>query len=183
MVLIKNHLTLAFPTSRIVIVYHRKQENRREGVKLHNNAAPPLLEPALRGIRKGLQTAWLMVKIIVPVTFVLVLLEKLGWLVRVADFFSPLLKSFGLPGEAALPLILGFFVNIYAAIGAITVLTLSPREITVIALMILTCHALLLESPLLKFTGLPAFTSVTMRIALAFVFGFLANLFLLALGG
>lgn len=149
-----------------------------------NNTTPwPFLKPAVKGIKKGLETAWLMIKIIVPVTFVLVLLEKLGFLVKVASFFSPFLKFFGLPGEAALPLILGFFVNIYAAIGAITVLSLSSREITVIALMILTCHSLLMESPVLKFTGLPAFTSMALRITCALVFGYLVNLCFLVLGG
>ena len=129
------------------------------------------LAPAWKGTRKALKTAILLGKIIIPVTFVLVTLEKLGWLVAVAALFGPMLKIFGLPGEAALPLILGFFVNIYAAMGAIAVLSLSTREITVTAIMILTCHSLLMESPVLNFTGLRPITSVLIRMGGAFFFG------------
>ena len=149
----------------------------------NNNSLKSYLEPAWKGVCKGLQTMLILGKIIVPVTFVLVALNKMGWLLGVAALFAPLLKIFGLPGEAALPLLLGFFVNIYAAMGAIAVLSLSPREITVIALMILTCHSLLMESPVLKFTGLPSITSSLLRMGAAFFFGFLLNLVYIAFGG
>ena len=142
-----------------------------------------LFLPALEGTRKALKTTLLLTKIIIPVTFALVALEQLGFLVNVASVFGPMLKVFGLPGEAALPLLLGFFVNIYAAIGAIAVLTLSPREITVIAVIILTCHSLLMESPVLNFTGLRPVTSVILRMGGGLIFGFLLNLAYLVLGG
>ena len=142
-----------------------------------------ILLPALEGTRKALKTTLLLAKIIIPVTFALVALEQLGLLVSVASVFGPMLKVFGLPGEAALPLLLGFFVNIYAAIGAIAVLTLSPREITVIAVMILTCHSLLMESPVLNFTGLRPVTSIFLRMGGGLIFGFLLNLAYLVLGG
>jgi hypothetical protein len=141
------------------------------------------LRPALQGTKKALQSAVILAKIIVPVTFIIVALERLNWLESIAALFTPFLKLLGLSGEAALPLILGFFVNIYAAIGAIAVLSLSPREITVIAIMILTCHSLLLETPVLKFTGLPAYTSMLLRISSAFIFGFFINLVYLFFGG
>ncbi|HSW35734.1 MAG TPA: nucleoside recognition domain-containing protein [Candidatus Limnocylindrales bacterium] len=151
------------------------------------NTSPPnnstILTPAWKGTVKALRTVLLLAKIIIPVTFVLVTLDKLGWLVTMAAFFGPALKIFGLPGEAALPLLLGFFVNIYASLGAIAVLSFSAREITIIALMILTCHSLLMESPILKFTGLRPVSSVLLRLAGAFFFGFLLNLAYLAIGG
>lgn len=142
-----------------------------------------LFLPALEGTHKALKTTLLLAKIIIPVTFALVALEQLGFLVSVASVFGPMLQVFGLPGEAALPLLLGFFVNIYAAIGAIAVLTLSPREITVIAVIILTCHSLLMESPVLNFTGLRPVTSVILRMGGGLIFGFLLNLAYLVLGG
>lgn len=137
----------------------------------------------MKGALKALKTTLLLAKIIVPVTLILVTLEKLGWLANLASVFGPMLKIFGLPGEAALPLLLGFFVNIYAAMGAIAVLTLSAREITVIAVMILTCHSLLMESPILNFTGLRPVTSVFLRMGGGLLFGFLLNLAFLVLGG
>jgi Fe2+ transport system protein B len=141
------------------------------------------LRPAWVGTQKALKTTVILAKIILPVTFILVALDKLGWLVTVASIFAPLLGHLGLSGEAGLPLILGFFVNIYAAMGAIAVLQLSPREITVIAMMILTCHSLLMEAPVLKFTGLPGLASTLLRLVSAFAIGFLVNLAYIAFGG
>ena len=77
-------------------------------------------EPAREGLRKAVQTTLLLTKIIIPVTFVVVTLNRFGLSSQLAELLSPLLKVVGLPGEAALPLFLGFFVNIYAAIGAIS---------------------------------------------------------------
>jgi hypothetical protein len=153
-------------------------KNTQSTVK-HTN----LFGPALSGIKKALQSTAVLAKIIIPVTFALVALDKLGWLIQLANLFGPFLRVLGLPGEAALPLFLGFFINIYAALGAIAVLSLSAREITVISLMILTCHSLLMESPVLNFTGLRPLTSIGLRMAGAFLFGFLLNLAYLVLGG
>ena len=153
-------------------------ENQASQHKSQNN-----LQPLWKGTVKALQTLLILAKIVIPVTFILVALEQLGWIVQIASVFGPFLNLFGLSGEAALPLFLGFFINIYAALGAIAVLTLSAREITVIALMILTCHSLLMESPVLKFTGLPPLTSVLLRFGGAFFFGFLLNLAYLVFGG
>ncbi len=147
------------------------------------NKLKKCFEPAWRGTYKALKTTLLLSKIIVPVTFILVILDKLNWLAPVASIFEPMLKAFGLPGEAALPLLLGFFVNFYAAVGAIALLPLSTQQITVIALMTLTCHALLMEAPVLKFTGLSPLSSMVLRLGGAMVFGYLLNLCYMAFGG
>jgi hypothetical protein len=142
-----------------------------------------IFDPAWKGTLKALRTMLVLSKIVIPVTFILVTLNKLNWLLPVAGLFQPLLKAFGLPGEAALPLLLGFFVNFYAAIGAIAVLSLSPRQITVIGLMILTSHNLLMESPVLKLTGLSPLASMVLRITGAMTFGFILNICYTVFGG
>lgn len=133
-------------------------------------------EPARQGLRKAVQTTLLMAKIIIPVTFVIVALNKIGLIGQLADLLAPLLKVFGLPGEAALPLFLGFFVNIYAAIGAISVLSLTGWQITIIAVMILTCHSLLMETPVLKLSGLHPGAAVLVRFGSALVLGLVLHL-------
>ena len=142
-----------------------------------------LLEPARLGLRKTLSTTIVMAKIIIPVTFLVVALEKLELLNIIARFFSPFLRYFGLPGEASLPLLLGYFLNIYAALGAIVVLNISPREITVLAIMILTSHSLLMEAPVLGFTGLSPTRSILLRIGAGLLFGFTLNLLYVVVGG
>ncbi len=135
-----------------------------------------------QGFTKALQTTLLLAKIVIPVTVLIVALEQMELLNPLAQWFNPFLKAFGLPGEASLALLLGFFVNIYAAIGAITVLSLSGREITVIAVMILTSHSLPMEGPVLKFTGLSPLISTLLRIGAALGFGYLVNLIYLLAG-
>lgn len=61
-------------------------------------------EPAREGLRKAVQTTLLLTKIIIPVTFVVVTLNRFGLSSQLAELLSPLLKVVGLPGEAALPL-------------------------------------------------------------------------------
>lgn len=142
-----------------------------------------LLKPAKLGLRKTLATSFLMAKIIVPVTFVVVALEKLALLESVAHYCSPFLQYLGLPGEASLPLLLGFFVNIYAAMGAIVVLELTQHEITILAIMILTSHSLFMEAPVLSFTGLSPVRSILLRIGAGLLFGYLLNLYYVFTGG
>lgn len=141
------------------------------------------LQPARDGAYKALKTTLLLAKIVIPVTLVVVALEQLNLMVPIAEWFNPLVRLFGLPGEAALALLLGFFVNIYAAIGVIIVLPLSAREITVLAVMILTSHSLLMEGPVLKFTGLSPLLSIAIRITAALFFGFLINIIYSWFGG
>jgi hypothetical protein len=84
--------------------------------------------------------------IVAPVyTFVTVL--KYTPAIRVfAEFMAPLMKHFGLPGEAALAVILGNIVNLYAGLGAITALKITPSQLTVLSLMLLLSHSQILET-------------------------------------
>jgi hypothetical protein len=139
-------------------------------------------EPAREGLRKAVQTTLLLTKIIIPVTFVVVTLNRFGLSSQLAELLSPLLKVVGLPGEAALPLFLGFFVNIYAAIGAISVLSLTAWQITIIAAMILTCHSLLMETPVLKLAGVHPAVAVLIRFGSSVILGLIFYLLFQVLG-
>lgn len=63
-----------------------------------------------------------------------------------ADFTAPLMRHFGLPGEAALVLILGNVINLYSGIGAITALHLPRAQLTVLSVMLLLSHSQILET-------------------------------------
>jgi len=78
-------------------------------------------------------------------TFVTVL--KYTPAIRVfAEFMAPLMKHFGLPGEAALALIIGNVVNLYAGLGAVTALEITTDQLTVLSLMLLLSHSQILET-------------------------------------
>ncbi len=142
-----------------------------------------IFAPAVAGFKKTFSLTILLAKIVIPVTLVVTVLEKTGLLQRIAVLFHPALGTIGLPGEAALPLLLGFFINIYAAMGAIAVLSLSGQEVTIIALIILTSHSLLMEAPVLSFTGLGPTRSIPLRIGLGLLIGFFMHLLYTVFGG
>ena len=84
--------------------------------------------------------------IIVPVYTLIAILKYLDILRHVAEWFRPAMKFFGLPGDAALALVLGNFLNLYASIGVIASLKLTGGQMTVLSLMLLLSHSQILES-------------------------------------
>ncbi|MGB9905668.1 MAG: nucleoside recognition domain-containing protein [Desulfotomaculales bacterium] len=131
-----------------------------------------------RGFAKGFSTTWELTKVVLPV-YVLVTFLKytpvLGW---VTGACAPVMRVFGLSGEAAVPLVLGKVLNLYAALGAIASLQLSNREITILAVMLLISHNLLVESAVSGRTGVSAPAMFFFRLLLSFACGAVLNLIL-----
>lgn len=97
---------------------------------------------AWHGIR-----AFLKLMLIVAPVYTLVTVLKYTPAIRVfAEFMAPLMKHFGLPGEAALALIIGNVVNLYAGLGAVTALKITTDQLTVLSLMLLLSHSQILET-------------------------------------
>ena len=98
------------------------------------------------GARHGVR-AFLKLMLIVAPVYTAVTILKYTPVIRIfADFMAPLMKLFGLPGEAALAVILGNVVNLYAGLGAITALKLTTAQLTVLSLMLLLSHSQILET-------------------------------------
>jgi len=91
--------------------------------------------------------AFLKLMLIVAPVFTVVTVLKYTPVIRIfAEFMSPLMKHFGLPGEAALALILGNVINLYAGLGAVTALKITTAQLTVLSLMLLLSHSQILET-------------------------------------
>ncbi len=97
---------------------------------------------ALHGVRAFLK----LMAIVAPVYTAVTILRYTPALEAFARFTAPLMKLFGLPGEAALALILGNVINLYAGIGAITALNLPTAQLTVLSVMLLLSHSQILET-------------------------------------
>ncbi|RLB07349.1 MAG: nucleoside recognition protein [Deltaproteobacteria bacterium] len=104
---------------------------------------------ALSGLKRGIYTFLDLLKFLLPVYTIIFFLQEGGFLKEWATLFSPYMSIFGLPGEAAIPLILGNILNIYAALGALAGLHLSGAEITIISLMLLISHNQIMEGAVL----------------------------------
>lgn len=127
---------------------------------------------------KALKTSLWILKITVPVSFVVSILSYCGTLTLVSDILTPVFQLIGLRGEAAIAFVTGVFLNIYSVIAVLSQLTLTLREVTIIAVMSLIAHNLIVETTVQSHTGSKAWHMVVLRLGMAFVAAFLLNLFL-----
>ncbi len=111
-------------------------------------------------------------KIVIPVYTITTILAQAKVISFLADWLKPVMKVFGLPGESALALLLGNFINLYAAIGVIPLLNLSTRQMTTIALMLLTSHSQLMETSVYLKLKTKAFYLLILRLAVSIIIGF-----------
>ena len=129
-----------------------------------------------RGLADGLKTALTLLKVIIPVFAVIKILEHtpvIGWISQV---FDPLMRFVGLPGEAALAVVTGMLFNFYAALGIILALGLSAWQLTIMAVILSCCHELVLETAIIKKTGISAWPILGIRLFTAFAAGAVMNL-------
>lgn len=99
----------------------------------------------IRGAQKGVKTLISFIKYIVPTIVVIKLLEHSGYMGDVAQFCAPAMKFLGLPGEAALAMLIAQF-SLYGGLAAVASLGLSIKEATIILGFIACFHAIILES-------------------------------------
>lgn len=129
-----------------------------------------------KGFFVGLSTTWTLGKVIFPITVIVTLLQYtpiLGW---ITTAITPLMELIGLSGDAAIPLVIGNFLNLYAAIGAILSLDLTVKEVFILAVMLSFSHNLLIESSVAKRVGVSVWIAFTVRLGLAFVSAAVINL-------
>jgi len=132
----------------------------------------------IKGLKKGLSTTVFLGKIIIPVYFFITLLKYTGILSWISTYLAPIMGIFGLPGDAAIALVFGNFVNIYAALAVISGLSLTSKEITILAVMLSFSHSLFMETAVAKKTGLSVMIVLSLRIGLALISGIVLNVIL-----
>jgi hypothetical protein len=122
-----------------------------------------------KGLAVGLKTTWSLGKVIFPVTLIVSILQYTPVLPWVIDLITPLMSLLGLSGDAAIPLVIGNFLNLYAAIGAILTLDLTVKEVFIIAVMLSFSHNMLVESGVAVKVGVKLWIILLVRFGLAIV--------------
>lgn len=162
-----------------VIIDYQIKYSYESGVLFLQNAQKSLSTGTIkRGLLAGIDVTWQLARIVIPIYFVVTFLKHTPVLDIISGLFSPLMRVFGLPGKAAIVLVLGNVVNLYAAIGAMVSLSLNLKEITVLAIMLSFCHSLPVETALAKKIGLSAINVIAVRAGLAILSGIAFNLIL-----
>jgi spore maturation protein SpmB len=126
-----------------------------------------------RGFKNGINTLIELSKLLIPVYIAVQVLSASGLLNIIAEIFKPLMSLLGLPGEASLVIILGYFLGTYAALGAIAAIELTAVQITTIAIMLSISHNLITESAVVKKLGVSAGASIAVRVFFSILMGFL----------
>ncbi|KML42672.1 nucleoside recognition domain-containing protein [Cytobacillus firmus] len=135
-----------------------------------------LVESSKKGLMAGLKTTWTLGKVIFPVTLIVALLQHTPVLPWVIELITPLMNLIGLSGDAAIPLVLGNFLNLYAGIGAILTLDLTVKEVFIIAVMLSFSHNMLIETGVALKVGVKLWVVLTVRFGLALLSAIVINL-------
>ncbi|MFC2005356.1 iron transporter [Chloroflexota bacterium] len=132
----------------------------------------------LAGLKKGGSSFVWMCKIIIPVSFLVTLLQWTGWLNQLDFLLNPFTSLINLPSEAALPIITGMLINIYAVIAVITVLPFTIAQMTLIAIFNLIAHSLIMEGIIQHKSGINVIKATLVRVTAAFLTVLIVSQFL-----
>lgn len=129
-----------------------------------------------KSLPQGTKTAFWLLKLTIPVSFAVFLLDFFGVLNSIGVWIAPVFKLFGLSGQASIVLITSFFTNIYSVIAVMTTLGTGMREGTILAVMCLISHALIIETAIQKRTGSSPWRMVIIRLLASFIAAWGLNL-------
>ena len=125
---------------------------------------------------KGMKTAWWLIKITIPVSFGVMLLDYFGALNLMAQYTGPLFGHIGLPGVSAIVLVTSIFTNIYSVVAVLSLLQLPVREGIIIGTMCLVSHGFLIETAVMNRTGSSVVRMLLLRLTGSLVIGWMLNL-------
>jgi hypothetical protein len=120
-----------------------------------------------KGFIAGGKTAWSLSKVIFPITFIVTILQFTPILPWLIDLIEPFMGILGLSGEAAIPLVLGNFLNLYAGIAGILSVELTVKEVFILAVMLSFSHNIFIETGVALKVGVKLWVILTVRFGLA----------------
>ena len=134
-----------------------------------------IIHPSLK---TGLKTSVWLLKLTIPVSFGVFLLDYFGVLQIIAGWTEPFFNLMGLSGKAAVVLITSYFVNIYSVIAVMATLDISLREGIILANICLIAHSLVIETAILRKTGSSPYRMLFLRLIAGFLLAWLLHLLL-----
>lgn len=129
-----------------------------------------------RGLSAGLKTTWTLSKVIFPITLIVVILQYTPVLPWIIQFIEPFMGLIGLRGEAAIPLVLGNALNLYAGIAGILSLELTVKEVFILATMLSFSHNIFIETGVALKVGVKLWVVLLVRFGLAIISAVIINL-------
>lgn len=126
----------------------------------------------------ALKTSLWFLKIMLPVSFFVMLLTYFNLLPYLSSLTAPVFTLLGLPGDAALVFVTGIFTNVYTVIAMVSGMEFSVREAVILATMCMISHNFPVETLVQRKTGSSAAAVLSLRLGCSFVAAFALNLIL-----
>ncbi len=92
--------------------------------------------------------------------------------------FEPFMKFIGLPGESAVAIVTGTFVNLYAAAAVVADLEMNARQLTILALILGISHSQIMETAIIGKMRARPYLVTPLRVIFSLCAGFVLNLML-----
>ena len=132
----------------------------------------------LRAIPRSMSICVWLLKVMLPISLAVRLLQHVGFIDWLAAILSPMFSIIGLSGDSAIVFLTSIFLPLYPTIAVMTTLMLTLREATILAVMCLVSHNLPVECSVAHKTGSPFGRIVAFRIAMSFMSAIVLNLLL-----
>jgi hypothetical protein len=130
-------------------------------------------------INETLRTAWKVLKIMIPVSIIVKILDLLGFIEVIGRWLAPAMELIGLPPSFGLICATTATANIYSGIYVFLNysenLTYTQAQVTVLATMMLIAHSLPLELEVANRVGVKRWFMFSIRIFALFSSGFILN--------
>jgi len=128
-----------------------------------------------KAIAPAIKTLKWLFQWMIPISFLVTMLDYSGILMIIASWLDPAFKLIGLSGQSSLVFITAGLLHLYSAIAVIGSLSFNMREVTILAIMCLISHNLIIETIVQKKTGSSALRMIGIRLGMAIVAAMLLN--------
>lgn len=143
------------------------------------------MRPVVELLKETMLTSWELIRILIPVAIVTKIMAELGLISFIGRLLEPLMHVLGLPGELGLVWATAIFSSLYSGVAVFSViapgLELSAAQVTVLCSVMLIAHSLPIELSVSTKAGARLLPIALLRIVGAVVYGYLLNVFCLAL--
>lgn len=130
-------------------------------------------------LKESLDTAWILFKIMIPVSIVIKALSMLNVIPYIGDALAPIMKIVGLPGEYSLVWVTAMLTNLYGGILAFLALhkdyPLTVAQVTVLTTMMLVAHNFFVELKIATKSGVRFLSIFSIRFLGAIAIGALLS--------
>jgi Fe2+ transport system protein B len=140
-----------------------------KGKELNYSFKDKLKSSLISGVDKGWSGFIWMLKILIPISFLSVILEYSGLLYKLNYFLKPAMGFLSLPPMAALPLVIGMATGIYGGIASMMMLSFTVEQMTLIAVFLLISHNLIQEGIIQGKSGMHPVKATVIRLAASVV--------------